>query len=240
MFLTRLLMSACALLLLPLGLQAKPLQIYSEEWEGFTAKDGSGLYLDLVREIYQPLGYQLNIHIVPYKRSLDRIRHGGGDLALGVYEQEVDDLRYPRYAMFADDVSVLMRDKWAADWQGEQSLSHQNVIWQRGWGYEKYLRVPMQWFEVDDHDKAMTLLAHERYRYYLGAGVLFEQSPTPGYTIKFLRWLRVYPVFAQTLRGEELAHQWDEGMLRLLKRGQLATLFNRHHMERYYPSVANQ
>ena len=28
--------------------------------------------------------------------------------------------------------------------------------------------------------------------------------------------------------------------LRLLKRGQLATLFNRHHMERYYPSVANQ
>lgn len=43
---TRLLMFAC--LLFPLSLLAKPLQIYSEEWEGFTAADGSGLYLDLV------------------------------------------------------------------------------------------------------------------------------------------------------------------------------------------------
>jgi len=60
---TRLLMFAC--LLLPLSLLAKPLQIYSEEWEGFTAADGSGLYLDLVRAIYQPLGYELNIHMVP-------------------------------------------------------------------------------------------------------------------------------------------------------------------------------
>lgn len=240
MSLTRPLLFASALLLMPLGLLAKPLQIYSEEWEGFTATDGSGLYLDLVREIYQPLGYQLNIHIVPYKRSLDMVRHGGGDLALGVYEQEVDDLRYPRYAMFADDVSVLMQDKWAAAWQGEQSLSDQRVLWQRGWGYEKYIRVPMQWFEVDDHDKAMELLNHERYRYYLGAGVLFEQSPQPGYRIKFLRWLRVYPVFAQTLRGEELAHQWDAGMLRLLKRGRVAKLFELHHMTQYYPSVASQ
>jgi len=235
---TRLLMFAC--LLLPLSLLAKPLQIYSEEWEGFTAADGSGLYLDLVRAIYQPLGYELNIHMVPYKRSLDMIRHGGGDLALGVYEQEVDDLRYPRYAMFADDVAALMKEQWAAGWQGEQSLSNQNVVWQRGWGYEKYLRVPMQWFEVDDHAKAMALLAHDRYRYYLGAGVLFEQGPLPGYTIKFLRWLRVYPVFAQSLRGEELARQWDEGMLGLLKSGRLLRLFEQHHMGRYFPSVAEQ
>ncbi len=66
--------------------RADPLYVYCDDWPGFCQPDGRGVYLDIVRAIYQPSGYQVMPRVVPYKRALaviaqKRGRHGDGGLS---------------------------------------------------------------------------------------------------------------------------------------------------------------
>lgn len=54
----RLLLSWVLLLLCWPG-RADPLNVYCDDWPGFCQRDGRGIYLDIVRAIYQPNGYEV-------------------------------------------------------------------------------------------------------------------------------------------------------------------------------------
>jgi polar amino acid transport system substrate-binding protein len=100
-------------------------------------------------------------------------------MAMGVYRDEVTGVRQPRYPASADDLTVFMLQKWQPKWQGEKSLQGQSVVWRRGWAFEKYIAVTMQWHEIDSDEMALQLLGKERYRYYLTAGVLYADDDIP-------------------------------------------------------------
>ncbi len=48
--------------------------VVTEEWEDCTNKDLSGLYFDILREVFEPEGISLNIRFEPYARSLETIK----------------------------------------------------------------------------------------------------------------------------------------------------------------------
>ncbi|HBL02913.1 MAG TPA: hypothetical protein DDZ61_09925, partial [Aeromonas salmonicida] len=185
----RLLLSLLFLLFCLPG-RADPLHVYCDDWPAFCQPDGRGIYLDIVGAIYQPHGYEVVPHLVPYKRALAVVAQKGGDMAMGVYRDEVNGVRQPDYPASADDLTVLMLKKWQPQWLGENSLKGQGVLWLRGWAFDKYIPVSMRWHEIDSHDMALQLLAKERYRYYLTAGVLYSADSIPANMNRtFLRWI---------------------------------------------------
>ncbi|WP_042012724.1 substrate-binding periplasmic protein [Aeromonas fluvialis] len=215
--------------------RAESIDVYCDDWPGFCQKDGKGIYLDLVRAIYQPHGYQVTPHIVPYKRALAVIAKNGGDIAMGVYRDEVTGVRQPRYPASADDLTVFMLKKWQLQWQGEKSLEGQKVIWRRGWAFDKYIDVTMKWHEIDSDEMAFLLLDKERYRYYLTAGVLFvHDSPPPDLHRVFLRWIPTYPIFADTQQGNRMLQLWDKGMVELIRSGALAEIYKHYQLYDYH------
>ncbi|WP_033135979.1 substrate-binding periplasmic protein [Aeromonas finlandensis] len=215
--------------------RAESIQVYCDDWPGFCQPDGKGIYLDLVRAIYQPHGYQVIPHIVPYKRALAVIAQQGGDMAMGVYQDELAGVRQPDYPASADDLTVLMLKQWQPQWQGEKSLQGQSVLWRRGWAFDKYIPVTMQWHEVDSHELALQLLDKGRYRYYLTAGVLYAADDTPANMYRtFLRWIPTYPIFADTQQGERILQLWDQGMVKLIRNGTLADIYKRYQLYDYY------
>lgn len=221
--------------LFSLTARGETLPVYCDDWPGFCHQDGSGLYLDLARHIYQPLGYRIKPQIMPYKRALAMVSKGGQGMTMGVYLDEVEGVRWPHYPDGADDVTVFMLDKWRAGWQGEQSLAQQRVLWQRGWAFDKYIGVSMHWYEVNSHQGAMALLQKERYRYYLSAGVLHaDESLPPNMSRVFLRWLPTYPIFARDEPGLRLQQQWDLGMARLINSGELTRLYRENKLLGHY------
>lgn len=230
----RLLLSLLFLLFCLPG-RADPLHVYCDDWPAFCQPDGRGIYLDIVGAIYQPHGYEVVPHIVPYKRALAVVAQKGGDMAMGVYRDEVNGVRQPDYPASADDLTVLMLKKWQPQWLGENSLKGQGVLWLRGWAFDKYIPVSMRWHEIDSHDMALQLLAKERYRYYLTAGVLYSADSIPANMNRtFLRWIPTYPIFANTERGARLQQLWDQGMVRLTRNGTLTEIYRRYQLHDYY------
>ncbi|MBS4686536.1 hypothetical protein J4G63_04660 [Aeromonas sobria] len=215
--------------------RAASIDVYCDDWPGFCQPDGRGIYLDLVRAIYQPHGYQIIPHIVPYKRALAVIAKKGGDMAMGVYRDEVTGVRQPRYPASADDLTVFMLKKWQPKWQGEKSLQGQSVVWRRGWAFDKYIAVTMQWHEIDSDEMALQLLGKERYRYYLTAGVLYAKDDIlPNLHRAFLRWIPTYPIFADTPQGNRMMNLWDKGMVELIRSGNLADIYKHYQLYDYY------
>ncbi|CAJ1898573.1 hypothetical protein PEKONANI_03748 [Aeromonas jandaei] len=215
--------------------RADSIEVYCDNWPSFCQPDGKGIYLELVRAIYQPYGYQVTPYIVPYKRALAVIAKKGGDIAMGVYRDEVTGVRQPRYPASADDLTVFMLKKWQPNWLGEKSLQGQSVVWRRGWAFNKYITVPMQWHEVNSDEMALELLGKERYRYYLTAGVLYADNDiSPNLRRAFLRWIPTYPIFADTDQGKRMLQLWDKGMVDLIRNGTLAEIYKNYRLYDYY------
>lgn len=215
--------------------RAESIDVYCDDWPGFCQKDGKGLYLEVVRAIYQPHGYQVTHHIVPYKRALAVIAKKGGDIAMGVYRDEVSGVKQSGYPASADDLTVFMLKKWQLQWQGEKSLEGQKVMWRRGWAFDKYIDATMKWHEIDSDEMAFQLLDKERYRYYLTAGVLFvDEAIPPDLHRAFLRWIPTYPIFADTQQGNRMLQLWDKGMVKLIRSGALAEIYKRYQLYDYY------
>ena len=57
-------------LLITSFVRADTIHVYCDDWPGFCHRDGKGVYLDVVRAIYEPLGHEVKLHMVPYKRAL--------------------------------------------------------------------------------------------------------------------------------------------------------------------------
>ena len=228
----RLLLLCSLLIVWPL--RADTLHVYCDDWPGFCQRDGSGIYLDLVRAIYEPEGYVVQPHLVPYKRALAVVQKGG-DMAMGVYREEVDGVHQPDYPDSADDVTVVMQKRWLPLWTGEASLKEQEVLWLRGWAFDKFIPVPMRWHEIDSHEMALQLLVKGRYRYYLTAGVLYPKGSLPPELAQvFLRWIPTYPIFADNERGRQLHGLWDPGMRTLARQGKLAQIYRKHRLYDYF------
>ena len=227
------LLLCCLLLVLPV--RADTLHVYCDDWPGFCQRDGKGVYLDLVRAIYEPEGYVVKPHMVPYKRALAVVAQKGGDMAMGVYRGEVAGVHQPDYPDSADYVTVVMQKRWLPQWTGEASLKEQEVLWLRGWAFDKYIPVTMRWYEIDNHTTALQLLLKGRYRYYLTDGALYPKGALPPELAQvFLRWIPTYPIFADNEKGRQLHGLWDPGMRTLIRQGKLAEIYRQNKLYDYY------
>ncbi|WP_326490120.1 hypothetical protein [Aeromonas rivipollensis] len=137
----------------------------------------------------------------------------------------------PDYPDSADYVSVVMQRRWLPHWAGEHSLKEQEVLWLRGWAFDKFIPLPMRWYEIDSHEMALQLLLKGRYRYYLTDGALYPKDALPPELAQvFLRWIPTYPIFADNEKGRQLHGLWDPGMRTLIREGTLARIYRENRL----------
>jgi len=91
--------------------EVSDISVSSEEWEGATHPDGSGLYWDIIRLVYEPVGIKVNYSISSYARSVALVKQKRADAWVGSYLDEEDGVIYPKSHFDADDVSALFIKK---------------------------------------------------------------------------------------------------------------------------------
>jgi polar amino acid transport system substrate-binding protein len=209
------------------------INVSSESWEDATNKDGTGLYWDIIRLIYEPVGISVKWDTTSYARSVALVKQKRSDAWVGSYLGEEQGIIYPKAHFDADVVSAMFIKKPDAKWQGEQSLEGKNVGWIRGYELHEYLDVKFNKRELSSRDDVLELLKDNRLDYFIDAMAELEThfgealKSDNSLVIETIKHLNLYLGFANTLKGNHLAEVFDERFPKIIESGELKTLFEK-------------
>lgn len=203
----------------------------TESWQDATNSDGTGIYWDILRKVYNPKGIKISFKIVPYERSVKMIQHQKADAAIGTYEDEIEEAIYPKWHFDADQVVAIFKKNLIKKWQGESSIANKKVVWIRGYAYDEYLNVSVKKYEVDLRKSALLMLQNNRVDFFLDAIYDLQAELDKGYfdyshyQIEDVIQLNLYLAFANNERGKKFRKIFDEQFSILLKSGEIKRLY---------------
>jgi polar amino acid transport system substrate-binding protein len=128
--------------------EAEEIIVATSEWKGYTNKDGTGYYFDLIREIFSDPQYSVKIKHVPFKRSIYMITRGTADIMLGAYPGDVSDVQlYARYPLERDTMTAIVGKDIAKNWKDLNSLKNKKVVAKSGYEIARFFSVPINYRE---------------------------------------------------------------------------------------------
>ena len=204
----------------------------SEEWEGVTNADGSGLCWELFGMVYEPVGIKMEFEIIPYARSTKMVQEKQVDAAVGVYFEEFDQALFSKFYYLQDIVLVIFPKGRVENWRGEADLKG-NIGWIRGYAFDEYLQGNVKFYEVDNRNSGLKMLEAGRLDFFLDTEVELLGALDEGvidkdqYQVETILTLNVHLAFSDNERGKELMDIFDTRMGELVKSGELKALYER-------------
>ncbi|MCP4352277.1 MAG: hypothetical protein GY795_43015, partial [Desulfobacterales bacterium] len=114
------------------GEDIKTINIVTPSWKAQTNRDGTGLYFDIVRSVYEPVNIKMEYNFVPWARAEKMIKGKKADAMLCASEKK--DRLTPKYPMIVENISALFR-KENIKWEGLKSLNGKSAVWLRGYAF---------------------------------------------------------------------------------------------------------
>lgn len=225
--------------------EIKTIRIATPVWENLTHKDGTGLYFDLIRMVYEPRGIALDFEITPYKRAQVLIAKGKADALPAAYydpNYEKNNI-YPLYPMDTEVASVVYKKGAISDWQRQSSMKGKKVVSLRGYVYNEYLDVNVEYHEVDRREQAWEMMEIGRMDFYmdargdLNAFLQNHKIDLARYAIQDVLHKKLYLWFGKNDRTRELVKIYDQRIPELSESGKLKALFEKYQlpMPRFVP-----
>ncbi len=220
------------------------ISIASEQWENATNADGTGLFWDIFRKVYEPVGIKVNFKIKSYIGSIKLVQTQKVDAMVGAFIDEVEKAVYPKWNFEVERVSALYKKDTGTEWKGQETLKGKRVGWITGYAYDEYLDVEVIKRECTNQETALRLLDKNRIDFFLNCDddmdVLLKQagSDKKNYTRKPCFKNKMYIVFADNANGRALAQIFDERLPMLIKSGDLKKMFDKYNTKKkpgFYP-----
>ncbi|TWI72285.1 ABC-type amino acid transport substrate-binding protein [Desulfobotulus alkaliphilus] len=230
----------------PCQVISSTIHIATPEWQGQTAKDGSGLFFDLLRRMYEPHGIELSFEIASWNRSIQLVRDGHADAIPTVWRDDAEEagLRLPRMPLYIEYTSVVFKRDRFPEWKGSDSLRGRSAVWINGYNYHRDTPLeglPLSWTEVAKPETMWRMLAADRVDVLIDARmdvekymnkhlvdtVVFKMVPLWGH--------KAYLGFSDRPSSEKLMEIFDESMAAMLASGELATLHEKWGMKGFDP-----
>ena len=206
----------------------------SDTWHDLTREDGSGMYFDLIRAVFEPSGVKVTFRIVPYTRSVALVKAKKTDGWVASFRHEQPFPLYPKWHFDVNrQVAVGLKDG-PVKYTGVGSLRGRKVAWLRDFNLDRYISVPMDFEEIDDINGAFPMLTAGRIDYFLGAesdvkDAMALKNIDPGrYRLDFILNLELLVAFADTDRGRYFRDLWDQRMETLHKDPAFLAIYQRY------------
>ncbi|WP_160107573.1 substrate-binding periplasmic protein [Pseudomonas izuensis] len=216
------------------------IHLASEEWEDYTAADGHGLGWDVLRQVFEPAGVQLDIRTEPYLRAMGLAQRGEVDACVGSYRDESDELLYPRWNFDTDHIYAL--GLASSPVPTPETLGNYRLAWVRGYDYQDYLPNIRHYDEVIRRTSIVSMLTYKRADFYIDAltevdYVLNRARDPSQFRSTHVAELPLYLCFAKTPEARTLMALFDRRMEELVKSGELKPIFER--WKQPYPFDSN-
>jgi len=215
------------------------INVVAQEWTGQTNADGSGLYFELLKEIYTPVGITVNTSIVPFERAVMMLRKKCTDASVGFYSAEDAKIAgwyfyiTPQHPIDFENVVAIFKKGSVPKWKYPQSLTNRKVTWIQGYTYEKNIQADMVYQPVSGHKQAWELLGMGRIDFYLESEVDATTSALENgvdlseYQFETLWINNLYVPFSKTAKGQQLMEIFDHRMVVMRNTGELSKLYKK-------------
>jgi polar amino acid transport system substrate-binding protein len=205
----------------------------SEEWANATNKDGTGLYWDIFRAVYEPVGIKTKFIIRSYKGSVSLVKRNQADAAVGVHPEKIQGALSSQYPFVKDYLLVLFKKNKIDQWNGQESLKNKKIGWIKGFSYDDYLEVPVIKREFTKRDHILRYLDKDQVDFFMDTRNDVESVLNKGiidvsrYTVETVLEFERYLVFANNKKGHELKRIFDHRFPRLVLSGEIEKLFEK-------------
>jgi len=208
--------------------------LVSDAWHDLTRRDGSGLYFELIRMVYERQGVKLKTEIFPYARTVQMVREKKADGWVASFLKEKDFPLYPKWHFDQNAQMVVFKKGLPGGFSGLPSLRNKRVGWLRDFGLDRYITEPMKISEVDSIKSAFLMLENDRFDYFVGAksdledGIKKDKINMAPYDMVFAMNLGLYLAFADTERGAGFSKMWDREMETLHKAEAFKAIYKKY------------
>lgn len=202
----------------------------SEEWTNATNRDGTGLYWDIFRAVYEPVGIKTKFIIQSYDGSVKLVKKNQVDAAVGIYPNPVQGALFSQYPFVKDYVLVLFKKNKLNQWNGQESFQNKTVAWIKGYAFDEYLEIPVIKREFSSRDDILRRLDNDQVDFFLDTRNDIESVLNKGivevsqYTVETVLELDRYLVFANNRKGKQLKRIFDNRFPHLVKSGEIERL----------------
>lgn len=108
----------------------KSVAIVAPEWEGYSNRDGTGLYWDILRNVYEPIGIKVKHKTVPWNRAMKMVsKYRVFNGIIGEYKETEEQVIFPNYPIDVEYLSVLSKSDPSTRFNDNSSLSGKRVGW---------------------------------------------------------------------------------------------------------------
>ena len=216
------------------GENGEAVRLASEPVPIFCESETKGFWPELLRKVFEPRGYEVEIQMVPFARGTKMVEEGQIDGLLTVYSAFIRNTFVPRWHVGMDNISAITLASRDVEWNGPETLRGKRVIWIRGYDYDEFIDVPMAKNEVTSKESAIAMLERKRALFYLDnkriVEILLREMKLPEETFRVfpIMDMKLFVGFHDGVRQRELARIFDEEMDRLHASGELRRLAAAH------------
>jgi len=210
------------------------IRIVTPSWPDQTNEDGTGLFFDIVRSVYEPAGIKMTYKIFPWKRAEAMIASDEADAMLSALKRK--DRLTPEYPLWVEYTAVVFRKDKVKEWKGLKILDNKRSVWLRGYDFHttSYLKsVKLDWEEIDAYESAWKMLEKGRTDFYIDALADIEQyikknKPDMNvYQVETIWGENAYMSFSKSEKSKKLIEIYDKRIIELFKSGELKKIFEK-------------
>lgn len=210
----------------------KPIHWGTDEWPGVTTSDGTGMYHELINEIFPPESYQLSVSYFPWQRVLQSLDEQHIDMTGGLPERN----KYYQSAqpvLSQRIVLVIAKEKAAAF--DVDNLQQYRGSWRKGYKQDIVHHVippPVVGTYVDQAKQALSLIRAEKVDYYIDIEDVISRELDPDnqlFEVIQVGYFNLYWSFAHNDKGMELKHQFDQKWALLMDSGYVKRLYKKYN-----------
>lgn len=141
----------------------RTINIAAPEWEDFTNADGTGLYWEVVKAVYEPLGIQVKASIIPWNRGVKMVtKYGVMNAIIGENKKTNENFIFPDYAIDVEYMSVISLESRNLRWNGMQDFTGRTVGWMKNYNLVEAEHRDFDLFEYRYVSQGVDLLQERR------------------------------------------------------------------------------
>ncbi|OUR94179.1 hypothetical protein A9Q84_17915 [Halobacteriovorax marinus] len=144
-------------------------------WNGLTNSDGTGLYHEIIKEIFKTQGLKVKILIQPFKRCLKEVKVGTADLAGGVMPESYSKkFLYAKKPIYVDDIGTLFHKSLLPTWNKIKTIK-ENLDTTVGPIYlGETIEAGLKFTELKTRKQCLEFLIKKRAKYLVDASNILE------------------------------------------------------------------